>query len=1210
MFPDADTLMLALAGSIVGPDVTLAPATLTIDAQGRLYVEPDTDLSTATRKNLDRIGAKGSRRHGSTVKERVATWLQIIPLVKDPAQPTLASQTPVLFELESADDLPLLVSEMLRLGNDKQSFRWFDAEDGTNRVLLRVLGPPYYTLLRAIDRTASGTKGAVRAYLEPTPSVWIEIGFTHPFATQIKAPEGQLLLLRSPRHWLVLDESPFQDAYDLLEFDLPKVPVGWNETQPLEKIEVPLKLAAGNAADVAELWVLRTSAFEQLDAFVRDADATLAQRLTFAVASDAEGKKVIVLRTRPSKLPPPVLPFENALGFKPFWKLPNLFLPVGRRLHPTLRRDAVRRLLADDPDRVVWLHPGSAGEFTPESVPDSAFRPLEDWVEYIIETNQQPLKEWIEASRFDFDSFICSESPGPKPKPPETELEVREPAAQAKVSPDAAPKAVKPRVKPTAPAKAELAPLPEVQPPSAWRIQRESLEERFLAVEGPLDSPERMAMWPELAEANAGEGSLTEAGLCWLNAMWSANGSAGASPSRWFRAEFPSGTLDAKEFDRRLANRKPSVEDLRSTVAGFLWLSYQDPVPAWLPERLPAVQQFFETNEGSIPVRSVWLVALRQAKLAGADVLGLARVRDRLVFRLQEEGLRAERDLPLFLRYAGLKDSARLRVARDKALELHQIARRWSAAIPVNLPFIDLFFSFALARLGESVASKELLDEARGALEVLEASSQTPGFANSFFLPAFEYRIEQACLDKVHRGPFPKVVVEKTDRIRRLKEEFDARNRDPDSLEREIKRLKDEHAEIEARKIVNAHGKQATIKLDPEETARLAEIERELKPLQARLDAKRGGRSANSNPYWEALSVVDRMRQESRILEPIEAPQPYRSAFAYDDPRQTELLHLTDFSDPAELSMRIRRLDRYRINSKTPKEWRCRVLHQALPLAPRIGEQFALELLKLVPDAITREGLTVGNPPTLGELTKIRGEIIDRALVLAAQYGQTDYVQKLATQFADLIRTEPEESRHLFIDVAMGQCLRNLKKLGMRDQIDRLLARVQSLVFPTGTVEDLREKHTRADSWARTLQSLLHLAGGWLMLGQNSRANEVLDAARAELLAPKSKFLPKDFTDLAQAYIAAVGHGSSEAGIERIKEFFAKVPASAIPNNWTGSQTYSRLHLKLIEEVVHAVTSDEFALGPAGRRWLDEDEYHVRNRIHADLNRLRAQSGV
>src|SRR5205814_6060646 len=43
-----------------------------------------------------------------------------------------------------------------------------------------------------------------------------------------------------------------------------------------------------------------------------------------------------------------------------------------------LRRDAVRRLLADDPAQVVWLMPQADGKFTPEVLPDSAFRPLED----------------------------------------------------------------------------------------------------------------------------------------------------------------------------------------------------------------------------------------------------------------------------------------------------------------------------------------------------------------------------------------------------------------------------------------------------------------------------------------------------------------------------------------------------------------------------------------------------------------------------------------------------------------------------------------------------------------------------------------------------------------------------------------------------------------------------------------------------------------
>ena len=120
---------------------------------------------------------------------------------------------------------------------------------------------------------------------------------------------------------------------------------------------------------------------------------------------------------------------DNALGFKPFWKLPNLFVPVGRRLHPTLRRDAVRKLLADDADRVVLALPPTRTESShPESVPDGAFRSLEDWVDYVIEAEQKPLGAWIEATRFDFDHFICKDAGGPKTKPdkPERDLKAKD----------------------------------------------------------------------------------------------------------------------------------------------------------------------------------------------------------------------------------------------------------------------------------------------------------------------------------------------------------------------------------------------------------------------------------------------------------------------------------------------------------------------------------------------------------------------------------------------------------------------------------------------------------------------------------------------------------------------------------------------------------------------------------------------------------------
>jgi hypothetical protein len=66
---------------------------------------------------------------------------------------------------------------------------------------------------------------------------------------------------------------------------------------------------------------------------------------------------------------------------------------------------------------------------------------------------------------------------------------------------------------------------------------------------------------------------------------------------------------------------------------------------------------------------------------------------------------------------------------------------------------------------------------------------------------------------------------------------------------------------------------------------------------------------------------------------------------------------------------------------------------------------------------------------------------------------------------------------------------------------------------------------------------------------------------------------------------------------------------SRITNTWTTGKFYSRLHFNLMEEVILALVSDDFALGPAGRRWLDDDEYLVRRRIHDDMRRYVAGLG-
>src|SRR5262249_43007482 len=130
-----------------------------------------------------------------------------------------------------------------------------------------------------------------------------------------------------------------------------------------------------------------------------------------------KGKNIIALRVRPSRQPPPELAFPHTQKFASHRRLPpNLFLPCGMQLQPPLRRDIVRQLLADNPDNITWLCPEAEGSFTPQSLPDGAFRQLSDWVEYVLDAEHVALQAWMQSTRFDFESFICANDRPDRPR--------------------------------------------------------------------------------------------------------------------------------------------------------------------------------------------------------------------------------------------------------------------------------------------------------------------------------------------------------------------------------------------------------------------------------------------------------------------------------------------------------------------------------------------------------------------------------------------------------------------------------------------------------------------------------------------------------------------------------------------------------------------------------------------------------------------------
>ncbi len=1147
-FPDLDTLRVALTTGAVPAAVSQSAAVAGFDDQGPVWVETSARLPRGAQDDLKQLGVQFPRKSDAGLAAEVSCWPELLPLVPDPAPLEKPETVPVLFDLPGGEGLARLITEILRLGNDRQGFRWLEApgKNGTQRALLRVVGPPYYSLLRALDHRRD--PNAPVAFVERAPGVWVEFGYTHPLAGQIKPPKGKLLFLRPPRQWSLLAEGAFRDVYEVLEFTLPDGPSRWKEGNLEAQIKVAPSLRPGGSTDGAELWVLRESPIEELNRFVQNADDQMLHRLAFAVG-DKGGQTTIVLRVRQSKLAPPELVLK-AQGYKHYLKLPNLFLPVGTRLHPPLRRDVVRKLLADDTSVVTWLTPGEDGTFTPESLPEDSFRPLWDWIDYVLDHDREALQAWVQASQFDFEPFICDEEPPPaKPRKPPGEKPKRDrPSAGSghrRDLPDDQVAEFAVQAEEAAAAEAEAFTDVEVAPPNVLEQELRALEGKFIDLEGDLDAPERLKLWPELASRNAATQHAEEAGVCWLNAMWEEETGVpewdrkAASPEwawAWFRAEASdirpepgrshnrswatavttSGTktreVSGEDLDRLLGMKEPGSADVRALAAYLVWSARRTPPPGPLVERLNRVQRFLEQHERMLPVRAHWLAWSHVVKLSRGDVLALARARDRLLERLFTNGLRPEQDLPSFLRFAGSPTNQRFRAVRQWLSELHEKAQEWAMdgrdphhEKAQTFSYVELIFSFGLARLGEMDASRALLNSAKEALGLKDD-------AHKFLLQAFEYRIRQALEGKPHTGPLP-----------------------------------DEYVEY------------------------MEEMDRLLR------------------------YVADRLRKHSRVLEPDQRINPYRHWGARINDLEAALVALTDLTDRQEIVSRVDRLLKDVPKGAKGHEVRAKVLRAGLEAAPRVNEDFARRLLD---QAVPAYDALPENPDLQGLLDQ--AAFLEKALFLAAHYGSDTHIHPLVARFEKMLHSQRGPQGLEALNSLAGQCFRGLRKLGMRDEIDRLLGQMAEAVLEGKDLAavDFQKSAAGPDM----LKALLQVAAGWYYFGRDRQAEPVLQAARALLL--KAELPPRTQTALACAYAQTVGQAPVEVAQKRLEEIFTSI--KGVTDSYTTSSHFSVSKLDVIESVVLAVVSDDFTLGTQARRWLDDDEFLVRRRVHGEYHKLRA----
>jgi cellulose synthase operon protein C len=657
-----------------------------------------------------------------------------IPTPVEPSRSRAAGPAVALFELP-ADRFPSFAAQLRRLCPQPLRFRWLPGDP--DRVLVRVESPTNLLIDRFRD------------------------------AVQSSAP--------------VDDPAAFLEEIDYLPLGPGSAAGG---TSQLDRIETRLRLSPIADGAAAHLWVLRTDALAQFAAFCRTTNELLLNRFTVAVSASA-GVPCVILRAVRGKGPPPVF-LDPAEAYRPLLPFPNLYLPTNARLGPALRRDAVRDALGLKADRVVWLHRLADGGFRPESLPEAAFRPLPEWVEYKVADAVRRPAPWAQSFRLDLEQFAerTDPRPVPKPRPAEPPAKPRRSGRGLLTRASEWFKGLKLRPPEPRPVPPEPPPAAE-EPPRPFLSQGERLHharpetanaalERCQILEaGFLQNMGARAdagdAWIDLATAYDAAGNHADAALCWLNGLWSQDPIPPKLAWAWLRAEAKAARSEVKEIDPRpwLATA-PGPGTTRAMAAWVVWASVQNPRAAALVERAAELQARLEAQEHWLPVRAAWLARLATSR--AGDVLGLARTRDRLSERLLTSGLSLELDTPSFLRFAGDGVRERFHEARRWLMDKRDLIHQWIARLPddatVRGPdgslrrfglepnvaqtraYADLVLVWGLTRFAEHTSAEAVRRQAATGFPADDP-------AHAVLREAFDFRTTQVREGKPPKGPLP-----------------------------------------------------------------------------------------------------------------------------------------------------------------------------------------------------------------------------------------------------------------------------------------------------------------------------------------------------------------------------------------------------------------------------------------------------------------------
>jgi hypothetical protein len=349
--------------------------------------------------------------------------------------------------------------------------------------------------------------------------------------------------------------------------------------------------------------------------------------------------------------------------------------------------------------------------------------------------------------------------------------------------------------------------------------------------------------------------------------------------------------------------------------------------------------------------------------------------------------------------------------------------------------------------------------------------------------------------------------------------------------------------------------------------------------------------------------LAEQFLQFSRILEPFERVDPYRHFRQYaHDSLAYRLAQLTatpvmrkkrdTMTEHLEQSFRSL-FNEYRAPGDAEL-----LLHSALPHSVRIGESFALDCIARV-EPLLRQRFQADD--IWDRVRQV--EILEAALGVAAHLGRTALLPPLLDVLDEWLGTLKGDKAAWVIAAMNAGSIRFLCRLGLAEVAKRLLARMTTAL--TGDVP-LDEFLKRSINRGIVCPALLRLSGGWFYFNNDAPAQLTLATVREELLIASASHEPR--SKLAAAYALALGHAPVKQALGAYFDLFEHLPAPTIMDMRMPVYTIQRL--RVVEAVAMALAAEDFAVDGNTRRWLDEDEYMIRRRIHRDVATALSNAGL